>query len=82
MPIYDFKHNESGEIWTDEMKYVDKAAYMVEHNCTSIFLTTPHVIGTSKDIYSRSSDAFKDRLARVKKGYPKKGPNAANMSGW
>jgi len=82
MPIYDFKHNDTGDIWTATMPYDDKKAYMTEHNCRAYFRTCPQVIGTSKDIYAKSSDEFKDRLKRVKKGYPSKGPNAAKMSEW
>jgi len=82
MPTYDFEHTETGEIWSDTIRYDDKDAYLKEHNCRVIFLSTPQVIGTSKDIYSRSDDGFKDKMKTIKAGYPKKGPNAAKMSGW
>lgn len=82
MPIYNFKHNETGEIWEDEMPYDDKAEYCEEHNCRTIFLKGPQVVGTSKDIYAKSSNAFRDKMATIKKGYPKKGPNKATMENW
>ena len=82
MPIYDFEHLETKEIWTTTMPWKDKEAYMKEHNCRSIFLTTPQVIGTSKDIYSKASDDFRGRMKAIKNNYPTKGKNKHNMSGW
>ena len=82
MPIYNFKHNETGEVWEDELPWKDKAAYEKEHNCKTVFLTTPQVVGTSKDIYSKSSDEFRNKMTTIKKGYPTKGRNKANMQGW
>jgi len=82
MPTYDFQHNETGDIWEDTMSYSEKESYMKEHNCHSIILSTPQVLGTSGDVFSRSSDVFKDKMKAVKKGYPTTGPNAAKMEGW
>jgi len=82
MPIYDFEHNETGERWVDVVTYDDKPAYCIEHNCKYIILATPQVIGTSKDIYSKSSEDFKGRMSSIKKAYPKRGPNKAKMHEW
>ena len=79
MPVYNFEHNKTKEIWEDTMPYADKAAYMEEHNCRAIFLQGPQVIGTSKDIYSKMDDNLKDRLTHINKAYPKKGPNSTNL---
>jgi hypothetical protein len=64
------------------MPYANKEAYMAERNCRSYFRTTPQVVGTSKDIYSKSSDSFRERISNIKKGYPTKGPNKVKMDGW
>lgn len=82
MPTYDFKHNETDEIWSDSIDFEDKDAYLKEHNCRIVFLSTPQVIGTSKDIYSRTSDDFKSRMKAIKGSYPSKGPNKATMENW
>lgn len=79
MPIYNFKHLETGEVWEDTMPYNDKASYEVEHNCRSIFLKGPTVIGASRDLYSKTSSGFRDKMSLIKKGYPTKGPNKAKM---
>jgi hypothetical protein len=82
MPIYEFKHLETEEIWTAEMSYLDKDQYMEDHKCRAYFSTVPQVIGTSKDIYSRSSEDFRGRMKAIKKNYPSKGKNKQNMEGW
>ena len=82
MPVYNFEHNDTKEIWEDTMPYTDKAAYMEEHNCRLIFLQGPAVIGTSKDIFAKSSNEFRDKMTTIKKGYPTKGRNKAKMDGW
>lgn len=79
MPIYNFEHLETKEIWEETMPYDDKAAYEKEHNCRLIFLQGPTIVGTTKDIYSKTSDSFRDKMALIKKGYPTKGPNKATM---
>jgi len=68
MPLYDFKHNETGTIHQATMPYAEKDAYMEEHNLSSIFLTMPSVIGDTKEVHSRTTDDFKERMGQIKKG--------------
>jgi hypothetical protein len=82
MPIYEFEHLETKEIWTATMPYAEKDKYMEDHKCRAYFSTVPQVIGTSKDIYAKSSDDFKGRMKAIKKHYPSKGKNKHNMESW
>jgi len=68
MPIYEFKHNETGEIWTETMSYDDKDSYMEERNCSSYFSTFPSVISGLGDVHSKTDDNFKERMKQMKKG--------------
>lgn len=83
MPIYDFAHEETGEIHSASMPWKDKDAYMKKHNVRSIFLTAPTFMRSSGDLYSNTNDDFKAKMKGLKSHYPTKGPNQAKgLNNW
>lgn len=80
MPIYDFRHNETGEEWNELMSWKDKDAYCKEHNCMQVILSAPTVVRGVGDLYSKTDNEFKDRMKEIKKAAGTKRPNT--MDGW
>lgn len=67
MPIYEFMHNETGEVWEACMSYNDKEEYMEQNNCRSYFSTVPPVVHQTGDVWSKTDDGFKDRMKQINK---------------
>ncbi len=67
MALYEFKHNETGEIWEANMSYEKKKEYMEKNNCSSYFSKVPPVVHKTGDAYSKTDDSFKDRMKQINK---------------
>jgi hypothetical protein len=67
MPTYDFLNTETGKIWTATMPYDDKEAYMKENNCRAYFKTTPTLISSVGDVWSKTDEGFKRRMKGIHK---------------
>lgn len=67
MPTYEFKHNETGEIWEAIMSYKEKEEYMEKNNCSPYFSSVPQVVHRTGDVWSKTDDQFKSRMAQINK---------------
>lgn len=70
MPYYNFKNNETGEIFTLEMKMADRETYLSANpNITQLISTTR--IGDPISLGIRKPDkGFNNLLRAMKKGHP------------
>ena len=61
MPTYTFKNKTTGVEWDKFMKIAELDDYVKENDC-SIVIGTPQIIGSTGDVLSKTTDAFKDRM--------------------
>ena len=67
MPTYTFRNNKTGKEWEDTMSHKDLDEYYIDYDCAQVFYTTPKVISTTGDIYSKTDNTFKDRMKDIHK---------------
>ena len=69
MPIYEFKDNKTGDIFTKVMSYDEKVQFMKDNDCSSHFTPSsmPAIIRETGDVHSRTTSDFKERMAQIKK---------------
>ena len=66
MPTYQFKNKTTGVEWDKFMKIAELDDYVKDNDCT-IQVSAPQIIGTTGDVLSKTTDAFKDRMKDIKK---------------
>jgi hypothetical protein len=72
MPIYDFRNNETGEIFERNMSYQSKVEYLEQNpHIQSVILTAPPLGDPTKLTASRKFDSgFSEVLSRIHERTP------------
>ena len=71
MPIYDFKDNNTGEVFTKMMKIAEKEQYLKDNTHIESVLSAPHIIDPVRLGIRKVDSGFKEVLQKIHNNTPR-----------
>jgi|6_EtaG_2_1085325.scaffolds.fasta_scaffold45950_3 hypothetical protein len=80
MPIYNFRNEETGQEWTEEMTIAELEEFLKNPNITQLILKAPAIGDPVKLSVRRTSGDMREILQKVKKNHKDSTVNTGNLS--